>query len=203
MLMVTAPTKLEINQLPLRKYEGPVEIVAADEHLEAVLPALIAEGVLGFDIEIKPSFKSSDRYTPALVQLASRETVFLIQLKRLSSLRPLSRIFSDPKVVKAGIAVAEDVRKLREVMTFEPGGFVELGNLAARSGITANGVRTLAAQLLGFRVSKGARCSNWERSQLTPAQIDYAATDAWVCRELFLILEKRPPLALNAIQEKS
>ena len=191
MLMVTAPTKLEINQLPLRKYEGPVEIVATDDHLEAVLAALIAEKVLGFDIEIKPSFKSGDRFAPALVQLASRQMVFLIQLKRLNSLRSLSRLFSDPKVIKAGIAVADDVRKLREIMTFEPAGFVELGNLATRSGITANGVRTLAAQLLGFRVSKGARCSNWERSQLTPAQIDYAATDAWVCREIFLDLEKK------------
>ena len=191
MLMETAPTKLEINQLPLRKYEGPVEIVSADEHLEAVLPALTAERILGFDIEIKPSFKIGDRFAPALVQLASREMVFLIQLKRLNSLRSLSRLFSDPKVIKAGIAVAEDVRKLREIMTFEPAGFVELGNLATRSGITANGVRTLAAQLLGFRVSKGARCSNWERSQLTPAQIDYAATDAWVCREIFLDLEKK------------
>jgi ribonuclease D len=189
--MATAPTKLEINQLPLRKFEGPVEIVSADEHLEAVLPALTAERILGFDIEIKPSFKIGDRFAPALVQLASRETVFLIQLKRLNSLRSLSRLFSDPKVIKAGIAVAEDVRKLREIMTYEPAGFVEIGNLAARSGITANGVRTLAAQLLGFRVSKGARCSNWERSQLTPAQIDYAATDAWVCREIFLDLEKR------------
>jgi ribonuclease D len=62
--------------------------------------------------------------------------------------------------------------------------------MAAKAGIKSNGVRTLAAQLLGFRVSKGAQCSNWERGELTPAQILYAATDAWVCREIFLELEK-------------
>ena len=62
--------------------------------------------------------------------------------------------------------------------------------MAAQAGIKAGGVRTLAAQLLGFRVSKGAQCSNWERTELTPAQILYASTDAWVCREIFLELEK-------------
>ena len=191
MSLLAALSKLEINQLPLKKYGGPVEIINADEHLEAVLPGLMAERVLGFDIEIRPSFKTGDHFPPALVQLARRDTVFLIQLKRLKSTRSLGRLFSNPKVIKAGIAVAEDVRKLREIMDFEPAGFVELGTVATRAGITANGVRTLAAQLMGFRVSKGARCSNWERSELTPAQIDYAATDAWVCRELFLVLEKR------------
>jgi ribonuclease D len=191
MSLLAALSKLEINQLPLKKYGGPVEIINADEHLEAVLPGLMAERVLGFDIEIRPSFKTGDHFPPALVQLARRDTVFLIQLKRLKSTRSLGRLFSNPKVIKAGIAVAEDVRKLREIMDFEPAGFVELGTVATRAGITASGVRTLAAQLMGFRVSKGARCSNWERSELTPAQIDYAATDAWVCRELFLVLEKR------------
>ena len=66
--------------------------------------------------------------------------------------------------------------------------------MAAKKGIKANGVRTLAAQLLGFRISKGAQCSNWERSELAPAQILYAATDAWVCREIYLFLEKMPDI---------
>jgi ribonuclease D len=66
--------------------------------------------------------------------------------------------------------------------------------MAAQACIKASGVRTLAAQLLGFRVSKGAQCSNWERGELTTAQILYAATDAWVCREIFLELEKRKSL---------
>jgi ribonuclease D len=183
-------SKLEINLLPLKKYEGPVEIVASEERLQAVLPELKAERVLGFDIEVRPTFKCGDHFPPALVQLAGNEKVFLIQLKKLNSMHLLAGLFADARVVKAGIAVAGDVLKLHEVMKFIPGGFVELGKMAAKTGIKASGVRTLAAQLLGFRVSKGAQCSNWERGKLTTSQILYAATDAWVCREIFLFLEK-------------
>ena len=43
----------------------------------------------------------------------------------------------------------------------------------------------LAALLLGFRISKSAQTSNWEVPTFTQKQIEYAATDAWVCLELF------------------
>ena len=183
-------SKVEINLLPLKKYHGPVEIVASDERLRAVMPELNAERILGFDIEVRPAFKSGDNFPPALVQLAGRKKVFLLQLKKLNALHLLGNLFADARVIKAGIAVAGDIGKLHEIIKFTPGGFVELGKMAAKAGIKASGVRTLAAQLLGFRVSKGAQCSNWERGELTPAQILYAATDAWVCREIFLELEK-------------
>ncbi|MCX6556723.1 MAG: 3'-5' exonuclease domain-containing protein 2 [Candidatus Aminicenantes bacterium] len=186
-----APSKAEINLLPQKKYDGAVEIVADDARLHAVINELENELVLGFDIEVRPTFKSGDRFPPALVQLAGKKKVFLLQLKKLNQLDCLAGLFADARVIKAGIAVAGDVAKLHEVMKFVPAGFVELGKMAAKAGIKASGVRTLAAHLLGFRVSKGAQTSNWERSELTPAQITYAATDAWVCREMFLELEKR------------
>jgi len=31
------------------------------------------------------------------------------------------------------------------------------------------------------RISKNQQVSNWENDRLTPAQISYAATDAWIC----------------------
>jgi ribonuclease D len=201
MKTLPALSKLEINLLPLKKYEGPVEIVASDERLRIILPEIAAERILGFDIEVRPSFKSGDNFPPALVQLAGKNKVFLVQLKKVNTPQLLGNLFADARVIKAGIAVAGDIDKLHEVMKFTPGGFVELGKMATKAGIKANGVRTLAAQLLGFRVSKGAQCSNWERTELTPAQILYAATDAWVCREIFLELEKLANLVIkNKVQ---
>ncbi|MBR6624668.1 MAG: 3'-5' exonuclease domain-containing protein 2, partial [Mailhella sp.] len=44
------------------------------------------------------------------------------------------------------------------------------------------------ANLLGFRISKSAQCSNWENRELSPQQVKYAATDAWVGRELYFHL---------------
>lgn len=187
---VPALSKSEINLLPLRKYEGPVEVIGGDDRLRAIMPELHAEKVLGFDIEVRPTFKSGDHFPPALVQLAGKGKVYLVQLKKIKALHLLGELFADALVVKAGVAVQGDIDKLHEVMRFVPRGFVELGKMATKAGIKANGVRTIAAQLLGFRVSKGAQCSNWERAALAPAQVIYAATDAWVCREIFMELEK-------------
>ena len=187
-----ALSKSDINLLPLKRYEGPVEVVADDGRLRAVMPQLHAEHVLGFDIEVRPTFKVGDHFPPALVQLAGKSLVFLIQLKKIGDPGPLAALFADARVIKTGVAVNGDIEKLHEVMSFEPAGFIDLGKLAARKGIKVGGVRTLAAQLLGLRISKGAQCSNWERSVLAPAQVVYAATDAWICREIFLFLERMP-----------
>jgi ribonuclease D len=88
--------------------------------------------------------------------------------------------------VKAGVALADDLRALRQVFPFEAQNVLDLGVIARRSGLEQSGVRNLAAILLGIRIPKGARTSNWAARQLSAAQITYAATDAWVCRELFL-----------------
>jgi ribonuclease D len=51
-----------------------------------------------------------------------------------------------------------------------------LDDLCAQAGV----------RLLGFRIPNCTKTSNWAARELSPAQIAYAATDAWVCRELFL-----------------
>ena len=53
------------------------------------------------------------------------------------------------------------------------------------SGLDSLGGVCSPALLLGFRISKSSQTSNWEAEKLTKKQIDYAATDAWVCLELY------------------
>ena len=196
-------SKSDINLLPLKKYEGPVEVIAGDERLRAVMPELHGERVLGFDIEVRPTFRVGDHFPPALVQLAGKKLVFLVQLKKIKDTGPLAALFADERVIKTGVAVSGDIEKLHEIMPFTAAKFIDLGKMAARKGIKAMGVRTLAAQLLGFRISKGAQCSNWERSDLAPAQVLYAATDAWVCREIFRFLEKMPDIKAKSNPKES
>ena len=52
---------------------------------------------------------------------------------------------------------------------------------------------SLATLLLGFRVSKRCQTSNWAQRTLTRAQIEYAATDAWVGRKLYQKLQELLP----------
>ncbi len=41
----------------------------------------------------------------------------------------------------------------------------------------------------GSRISKTARTTNWANPDLTSQQIQYAATDAWIGREIYLRLQ--------------
>ena len=62
-----------------------------------------------------------------------------------------------------------------------------LAGLAARRlQVPDVAVYLLAGILLGTRIPKGAKTTNWAAHTLTPQQITYAATDAWACRVLFL-----------------
>jgi ribonuclease D len=180
-----------LNLLPIRSYQGPVDLLDSDEAVERAIPVIGAESLLGFDTETKPVFRPGVSHPPALVQLAGASRAWIFQLRNLRRLEGMLAILSDRRITKAGIALADDLKKLREVHTFEPAGFTEVGDLARKLGMTQTGLRTLAGLVLGFRVSKREQRSNWARSELSPSQITYAATDAWVSRELYLALQQR------------
>ena len=181
----------DLNLLPMQSFKGPVEVVDTDDAVPPAIQALERESVLGFDTETKPVFKPGISHPPALVQLAGEQKAYIFQLQKLKSLDGLLRIFSNPRILKAGIALADDLKKLQEVRAFTAAGFVEVADLARKLGITQTGLRSLAGLILGYRVSKREQRSNWARAQLTPSQITYAATDAWVSRELYLALSAR------------
>ena len=148
------------------------------------------ERVVGFDTETRPSFRKGEVHLPCLVQAATARTVYLFQLPRAEAVPVLTELLEDPRSAKAGIALAYDLRSLKAVFDFEPQNVVELGTVARRAGLDQTGLRNMAGIFLGFRIPKGNRTSNWAARQLSPAQITYAATDAWACRELFLRFER-------------
>jgi len=175
----------EINQLPLRRYDGPIEVVDSADKLPAAVDCLRAEPLLGFDTETRPAFRKGRSYLPSLVQLAGAECVYLFQIRRLPATDGLWDLLAAASIVKAGVSVADDIKGLQEIAPFEARGFVDLGDVAKQAGIENHGLRGLAANLLGFRVSKKAQISNWAREELTPQQVVYAATDAWVSRRIY------------------
>jgi ribonuclease D len=182
--------KDEINERPIRKYEGKVHLIRSETELSEAVRLLEKESLLGFDTETRPAYRKGESYPPALLQLAGANEVFIFQLKFTGLPRPIIGILSNPDIVKAGVSLNYDIAELRNVVHFEPAGFVDIGNLAKKHGIQNHGLRGLAAVLLGFRISKSAKTSNWASNELTPSQITYAATDAWVGRELYLEMRK-------------
>ncbi|HVL35650.1 MAG TPA: 3'-5' exonuclease, partial [Burkholderiales bacterium] len=147
---------------------------------------LAAEAVVGFDTETRPAFRPGESYLPALAQAAGARAVYLFPLERADFSAPLARLLGAGGAVKSGVGLADDLRQLRRRFEFEERALFDLGAAARRAGLKQSGVRYLAARFLGIRIPKGSKTSNWAARTLSSQQIAYAATDAWVCRELYL-----------------
>jgi ribonuclease D len=180
----------EINDLPLRRWEGPIHVLSTSEQLAAASERLQTETVLGFDTETRPAFRKGQSFPPSLLQLATREEVFLFQLTPLGLPGILRDLLADPAIIKAGVSLAYDLRELRKIAPFDGRGFVDLGQEAKQLKIKNHGLRGLCAVLLGFRISKSSQTSNWSNKKLHPGQVRYAATDAWAGREVYFSLKK-------------
>lgn len=178
----------EINALPLWRYDGPIELVRTAGELVRAVTHMEKETVLGFDTETRPSFSKGKSYPPALIQIACHDVVFLIQLTWLPFGEPLAALLANDDIIKTGVAIRDDIRELQRVYNFQDAGVVDLGEIARDSGLETHGLRNLAANFLSLRISKAVRCSNWSNKELGKQQMLYAATDAWISRELHLCM---------------
>ena len=186
-------TKEQINARPLRKYQGRIHLIQRSEQVKLAVRQLEMESILGFDTETRPTFRAGESYLPAVLQLVGEQAAYVFQLRYCRLSKALRQLLANPKIIKAGVALGRDVQELNKLAPFEPAGFVDVGELAKQAGCMNHGLRGLATLLLEFRVSKHSQTSNWARKTLTRAQIEYAATDAWVGRELYHKLQRLLP----------
>jgi ribonuclease D len=188
-------SKAELNELPLIAWEGEIKVLDTAEAMRDAAAQLGKESHLGFDTETRPTFKKGQYYPPALIQLATESCVYLFRICKIDTLDPVLPLLESPEVLKTGVAIKDDVKELRAVADFEPAGFVEIGEITAGLGYENRGLRALAGLFLGGRISKAAQVSNWARPELDAKQIRYAATDAWVSREIYrrACIERQAP----------
>ena len=186
-------TKEQTKARPIRKYQGPIHLIQQSEQIEPAVRQLETETVLGFDTETRPAFRAGESYPPAVLQLVGAQAAYVFQLRHCRLPQALRRLLANPKIIKAGVAWDRDVQELNKLAPFKPAGFVDVGELARQAGCMNHGLCGMASLLLDFRVSKSSQTSNWGKETLTRAQIQYAATDAWVGRELYHKLQRLLP----------
>ena len=178
-------TKQEINDLPLFKYEGKVVIAATDPQIDRAIFEIEKNEIVGFDTETKPTFRKGQFNHVALIQVALPDKVYLLRIHQTGISTTLSKFLGNNNIKKVGIALDDDLTALQRRKSFDPGGFIDLNKVAPTLGIESIGARNLSALLLNNRISKNQQISNWENPTLTEPQIKYAATDAWICLEIY------------------
>lgn len=178
-------TKEALADLPLNAFNGEIFLVENEHQYHAAIDYLKDQEVLGFDTETKPSFKRGQVNQVALLQLATSEKAFIFRINKIGLPNQLKNILSNEQIIKVGVAIRDDIKALQKVNPFNPRGFVELQEEVKDHGIQDFSLKKITGIVLGFRISKSQRLSNWESDDLTEAQLSYAATDAWVSCEIF------------------
>lgn len=175
----------ETATLPMAEFKGEIRVIEHDRDVAAACKVLLSQPVLGFDTETRPSFRPGILFRVSLLQLSTPEVCYLFRLNKIRLGKPLLNVLESEKVLKIGAAVRGDLHALHQIRPFREGGFIDLQQIAPEWGIEEKSLRKLSAIVLGHRISKAQRLSNWEAATLTDKQQLYAATDAWICTRIY------------------
>ena len=194
-------TPQEIEKLDYASFPGKIYVIdSVGAEFNRAVAYLRAQKVIGFDTETRPTFTPGQpHYGVALLQLSGPDRAYLFRVKTMGMHRRLCNLMASEKILKVGAAIHDDIRGLQRIRPFDPAGFVDLQKIVCEWGIRDKSVKKMAAIIMGARVSKTQQLSNWEAESLSESQQMYAATDAWVCREMYLKLMASPK---NPLQEE-
>jgi hypothetical protein len=172
--------------------ERPEELALAAERLAAAqIVAIDAEFAQGRPTDPEPS-----RQKLALLQMATDQACYLIDVLRLADLSPLAFVIEDPLILKLFHGMGADVKMLSGrglVVTHTSD--VE----AASRSIFGSGESGLGAMLeraFGVRLDKSWQRSDWSHRPLSPAMLAYAARDAEMTLALYHWLQRHYPWAV-------
>lgn len=182
--------KRTIVTLPRVTFPGEIKVIENEEDAEAAVDFLLSQEILGVDTETRPSFKKGVAFIVALLQVSTLDVCYLFRLNKLGLSPSVIRLLTDKKVPKIGLSWHDDLLQLHKRGEFEPGLFIDIQDISSDFGILDLSLQKLYANLFGQKISKSQRLTNWEASELRPAQIVYAATDAWACINLYNELQR-------------
>lgn len=177
--------KEEINKLDVHQFEGKINVVESMSEFDRAMSEINKYQVLGFDTETKPAFKKGVKHQMALIQISNSHDAWLIRTNKIGFPKELLEFLEDENILKVGVGLNDDMRRMREVSKFKPAGFLDLQKYVEAFNIESKSLKKIVAIVMGYKISKSQQMSNWESTDLSEMQQRYAATDAWVCLEVY------------------
>jgi ribonuclease D len=185
------PSKEQIALLPEFERLGPsrIALVNSAEQAQQAMSALRAAPVWGFDTESKPTFfKDQVSDGPHIVQLATLDKAWVFQLHDPACCALVTQLLALPGFTKAGFGLGDDLRRIQSKLGVQAQAVLELNTVFHQRGYRKDmGVKGAVAVLFQQRFikSKKAATSNWAAPQLSPAQVVYAANDAYAAVRVY------------------
>lgn len=178
-------TNEEMGMMDPLEFAGLIVVVDSMPLFDVAMKEIVKHKMAGFDTETRPSFKKGVQHDVALLQIFCGRTCYLLRLNKIGFPDKLSAWFENEDIIKIGLSLRDDVRELRKKRLITPHSLIDLQVIVSDYGIDALSLKKIAAIVLGGRISKRQQLSNWESEPLTIRQKRYAATDAWVCLEIY------------------
>jgi ribonuclease D len=194
------PAKSDI--LLLEQFQGltlaHIAVPATPQELLEAWEALSACPVLGFDTESRPTFRKGEVATgPHLVQFSTPTKAYLFQTHCPQRCDVVRQVLSASSVLKVGFGLRSDQEQLESRLGLRARPVLDLDGAFRAQGYPCSiGVKAAIAMLFHRRLMKSKRVttSNWSQKKLEPAQLLYAANDAYAALRVFL--ELRLPLKI-------
>jgi ribonuclease D len=180
-----SPTKTETALL--EPFTGltleSIIVPVSREDFAAATTQIMAAAMVGFDTESKPTFAVGEVSTgPHIVQFATHNKAFIFQLCHSDCRAYLTEILQSHNVQKIGFGLESDRTQIYKKLGLTVNALVDLNTVFRKQGYARTaGVRAAVAIVLNqkFHKSKRVTTTNWSRPQLSPAQMLYAANDAY------------------------
>ena len=176
--------------MPAEEFSGKICVIDTLDKVESAVQDLRTADIIGFDTETRPSFHKGQNYNVSLVQLSTPDCCYLFRTNIIGWPEELIKIFEDPNLKKVGLSLHDDFHNIRKQLEFEPKSFIDLQSYVKQFKIADISLSRIYGILFGKRISKGQRLTNWETNNLSVAQLNYAALDAWACIKIYQFLEK-------------
>ena len=192
------------------KSKRKIPLILIDDYEEcntAIIKFLSFQpSMIGMDCEWKPYFDNKDenKNKVSLIQLSHHKQCLLIRIQKIVNDKngaipmELIGLLSNPSIIKTGLNLTGDAKKLYEDYQLSLRGTVELTHLIKQKCSFFKSINCqkyniqrldqLSSLLLHVKMEKCKEItlSNWENPTLTDKQIQYAADDAIICYHLFI-----------------
>ncbi|EPS39354.1 hypothetical protein H072_6863 [Dactylellina haptotyla CBS 200.50] len=183
------------------------------QEMEKVSKEFENEKFIGFDMEwhwakrlVPPRNDRDIRLGCSVIQISNDEKIVIFHLAKFPAatktfLSPtLKKIIEDPEIIKSGVQIKNDMRRLSLLIPINPAGILDLADLHSllfaaqrndlKSGEKLPGSLTALCELyLKLPLFKGdVRTSDWSLA-MTEQQRIYAANDVYASHRLFEVMD--------------
>ena len=176
--------------MPQVMFPGVIHVIDSIYHVKEAVRVLSNSPLVGFDTETRPSFRKGVVHKTALIQISTLDECFLFRSCKIGMPDVLAQYLASAEHKKVGLSLHDDFKIMRKLSNMEPAGFIDLQDVVGDYCITDISLQKIYAILFGGKIAKGQQLTNWEAPELSAAQQNYGAVDAWACLKIYNYLSQ-------------